>query len=338
VAKTHHSAPPSCDISVTNSAPEHSLHSHQPPSASTVVRDILNFNDKNCTEYAGGAGAEGHKKGIAGAGGVVTVESAPGGSYSQRAASVKNGVGGGMECGRDKGEEESDGQNRWESGQLVPGAGWRRRRSQQIRDIQESLDAEWRLKERMEMSGGGGGERPRTDRGNVRGDGWEEEGQMLAEEMAGEGDGLPQQQKDRAKRSSSLLASIDVIAAGLEEAGLEDLSDIELARRIPPEIAMYEDLFKKILKSAEIIVQFGADAVPPADAIFQNKSIQAAQSRVDRYHLRHELAAHQLLAAAQAHRSKTLSKRRELAARRFYAREESLADINGQCVTGMASR
>ena len=129
-----------------------------------------------------------------------------------------------------------------------------------------------------------------------------------------------------------------MIAAGLDEAGLEDLSDIELARRIPPEIAMYEDLFKKILKSAEILVQFGADAVPPADATFQNKSTQAAQSRVDRYHLRHEQAAHHLLAAAQTHRSKTLSEKRELAARRFYAREESLADIHGKCVPGMASR
>ena len=119
---------------------------------------------------------------------------------------------------------------------------------------------------------------------------------------------------------------------------MEDLSDIELARRIPPEIAMDEVLFKKILKSAEIIVQFGADALPPDDAIFQNKSIQAAQSRVDRYHLRHEQAPHHLLAAAQAHLSKTLSDRRELTAQRFYARQESLADINGQCVFGMASR
>ena len=37
--------------------------------------------------------------------------------------------------------------------------------------------------------------------------------------------------------------------------GYENLSEEELGRRIPPEIAMYEDLFHKILRSAEILVQ-----------------------------------------------------------------------------------
>jgi hypothetical protein len=134
----HSHSTPSFDISVTNPPPEHCHQSHQPPSAATVVRDILNLNDKKCTEYAGGAGAEGHKESIAAGGGGVTVESDPGGFYSQRVASVSNGGVGGWRVGG----AESDGQNRWESGQLVPGARWRRRHYQQIQAIHESLDAE----------------------------------------------------------------------------------------------------------------------------------------------------------------------------------------------------
>jgi hypothetical protein len=65
----HSHSTPSFDISVTNPPPEHCHQSHQPPSAATVVRDILNLNDKKCTEYAGGAGAEGHKESIAAGGG-----------------------------------------------------------------------------------------------------------------------------------------------------------------------------------------------------------------------------------------------------------------------------
>jgi hypothetical protein len=210
--------------------------------------------------------------------------------------------------------------NDWSNGQLVPGVAWRRQRQIQLTALLEARrDADKRQRGIL------------RERDDSEDDNKDDEGayaQAAADNEAG----------SSGKGRGSLLATIDLVASGLHNAGFEDLSEQELARRIPPEINAYEDMFKKILHSAEILVSLGAEPVKWEASTFRNGSIMAAQDRVDVHH--REAALHGALAkkAAEQERQRRRAKQREADALRVFKLEDRMSDISGRVALGAKSR
>ena len=210
--------------------------------------------------------------------------------------------------------------NDWSNGQLVPGVAWRRQRQIQLAALLEARrDADKRQR---------GIWRERDDSEDDNKDDEGADAQATADNEA----------SSSGKGRGSLLATIDLVASGLHNAGFEDLSEQELARRIPPEINAYEDLFKKILHSAEILVSLGAEPVKWEASTFRNGSIMAAQDRVDVHH--REAALHGALAekAAEEQRQRRRANQRQADALRVFKMEDRISDISGRVALGAKSR